>query len=114
MPPQIGSAARAAKVLSVPLLNAGDGVGEHPTQALLDIFTIAAERRAILEKQGQSLGADFGLDGLHITMVGDLKNGRTVHSLSKLLTHFKVHINFVSPGKFLTQHRQHALVKQLR
>lgn len=96
--PQMGSAARAAKVLNVPLLNAGDGVGEHPTQALLDIFTIAAERRTILEKQGSALGADFGLDGLHITMVGDLKNGRTVHSLSKLLTHFKVHINFVSPA----------------
>lgn len=76
--PQAGSAAAAAAALRrlrrpqhVPLLNAGDGVGEHPTQALLDVYTI--ERR--LNR----------LDGLTIAMVGDLKHGRTVHSLAKLM-----------------------------
>jgi len=81
--PETGSAARAAAVLDIPLINAGDGVGEHPTQALLDLYTMHGE-----------LGP---VDGLTITMVGDLKNGRTVHSLSKLLLHFKCRLNFVSP-----------------
>ena len=55
-----------------PVINAGDGVGEHPTQALLDVFTIRSE---------------FGtVKNMTITMIGDLKNGRTVHSLAKLLT----------------------------
>jgi len=62
---------RAALHCRKPLLNAGDGVGEHPTQALLDIFTIRDE---------------FGtVNGLTITMVGDLKHGRTVHSLARLV-----------------------------
>lgn len=81
--PETGSAARAGAVLDIPLINAGDGVGEHPTQALLDLYTMHGE-----------LGP---VDGLTITMVGDLKNGRTVHSLSKLLLHFKCRLNFVSP-----------------
>jgi len=81
--PETGSAARAASVLDIPLINAGDGIGEHPTQALLDLYTIQAE---------------FGrIEGLNVTMVGDLKYGRTVHSLAKLLTHFPGKINLVSP-----------------
>lgn len=65
------------------MINAGDGIGEHPTQALLDIFTIRQE---------------FGtVNKLTITMVGDLKNGRTVHSLAKLLTLYDVQLNYVSP-----------------
>lgn len=67
--PVIGSAAQAAAVMEKPLLNAGDGAGEHPTQAMLDGFTIMNE-----------LGK---LDGLHVTMLGDLKHGRTVHSLAR-------------------------------
>lgn len=67
-----------------PVINAGDGVGEHPTQALLDIFTIR-----------QEIGT---VNKLTITMVGDLKNGRTVHSLAKLLTLYDVQINYVSPS----------------
>jgi aspartate carbamoyltransferase len=67
----------------VPIVNAGDGVGEHPTQALLDLFTILAE-------QGR-------IDGLSVTMMGDLKHGRTVHSLSRLLGMYDVTINYVSP-----------------
>jgi aspartate carbamoyltransferase catalytic subunit len=81
--PEIGSAAAAAGYAGVPVINAGDGAGEHPTQALLDLFTIREE-----------LGK---VDGLQVAMVGDLRNGRTVHSLTKLLAHFDVSLRFVSP-----------------
>lgn len=81
--PEIGSAQEAADAASVPVLNAGDGPGEHPTQALLDLFTIQEE-----------LGT---LDGLTISMVGDLRYGRTVHSLTKLLLKYNVKLRFVSP-----------------
>eukprot|EP00163_Fabomonas_tropica_P004427 TRINITY_DN1389_c0_g1_i4.p1 TRINITY_DN1389_c0_g1~~TRINITY_DN1389_c0_g1_i4.p1 ORF type:complete len:2183 (+),score=585.91 TRINITY_DN1389_c0_g1_i4:415-6963(+) len=81
--PQQGAATRAAKVASVPIINAGDGVGEHPTQALLDVFTIREEMGTV--------------NGLTVTMVGDLKHGRTVHSLSKLLMCYRVRLIFVSP-----------------
>lgn len=81
--PQVGSAREAAKFASVPILNAGDGPGEHPTQALLDLFTIQ-------EELGQ-------IDGLKIAMVGDLRFGRTVHSLTKLLLQYDVTLRFVSP-----------------
>ena len=81
--PEVGSAATAAQYASIPVINAGDGPGEHPTQALLDLFTIREE-----------LGR---LDGLKIAMVGDLRFGRTVHSLTKLLLHHDVSLRFVSP-----------------
>ncbi len=81
--PEIGSANRAAGAAGVPILNAGDGAGEHPTQALLDLFTIREE-----------LGT---IDGLKIAMVGDLRYGRTVHSLTKLLMKYDVKLRFVSP-----------------
>lgn len=81
--PQIGAAKLAADYASVPVINAGDGAGEHPTQALLDLFTIREE-----------LGK---VDGLKVAMVGDLRNGRTVHSLTKLLLHFDISLTFVSP-----------------
>ena len=83
--PEMGSAAIAAEAASKPVLNAGDGVGEHPTQALLDLFTIFSE-----------LG-EGEIDGLTVTMLGDLKYGRTVHSLARLLTLFDVKLNYVSP-----------------
>jgi len=73
----------AANVSPVPIINAGDGVGEHPTQAFLDVYTIREE-----------LGT---VNGLTITMVDDLKNGRTVHSLVKLLCLYQVNLIFVSP-----------------
>ncbi len=74
----------AARFSLVPIINAGDGAGEHPTQALLDIYTIQKE-----------LGK---IDGISIAMVGDLARGRTVHSLSYLLGKFSdVKIYFVSP-----------------
>ena len=81
--PEIGSAAQAANYSAVPILNAGDGAGEHPTQALLDIFTIYEE-----------LGT---LDNITVTMVGDLRFGRTVHSLTQLLLSYNVKLRFVSP-----------------
>ncbi|MCE5208813.1 MAG: aspartate carbamoyltransferase [Chloroflexi bacterium] len=81
--PEVGSVATAAKFTRKPIINAGDGIGEHPTQALLDLFTI-------LEELGH-------VDGLTITMLGDLKYGRTVHSLSRLLSLFDVKLNYVSP-----------------
>jgi carbamoyl-phosphate synthase/aspartate carbamoyltransferase/dihydroorotase/carbamoyl-phosphate synthase/aspartate carbamoyltransferase len=81
--PEIGSARVAADYSAVPVINAGDGAGEHPTQALLDLFTIQEE-----------LGR---IDGLKIAMVGDLRFGRTVHSLTKLLTQYDVSLRFVSP-----------------
>lgn len=81
--PEVGAAATAARYASKPIINAGDGVGEHPTQALLDLFTIVQE----LER----------LDGLRVAMVGDLKYGRTVHSLTKLLLNYNVEFVFVNP-----------------
>lgn len=81
--PEVGSAAMAAQAARKPVINAGDGVGEHPTQALLDLFTIEEE-----------LGR---VDGLTVTMVGDLKYGRTVHSLARLLSLYRVRVNYVSP-----------------
>ena len=81
--PEVGASALAAEYARKPVINAGDGVGEHPTQALLDLFTI-------LEELGYA-------DGITVTMLGDLKYGRTVHSLARLLSLFDVHINYVSP-----------------
>lgn len=82
--PDAGSADKAASVSPVPFINAGDGPSQHPTQALLDLYTIQKEH-------GQ-------IDGLHITMVGDLRYGRTVHSLSFLLGLYKdVSFTLVSP-----------------
>lgn len=81
--PEVGSAAIASKAARKPVINAGDGIGEHPTQALLDAFTIHEE-----------LGR---IDGLTATLLGDLKHGRTVHSLARLLALYKVKLNYVSP-----------------
>jgi aspartate carbamoyltransferase catalytic subunit len=80
-----GSAKVAADVSTVPVINAGDGSGQHPTQALLDLYTIKDSFSAI--------------DGLTIAMVGDLKYGRTVRSLSYLLTKYSnIKIYYVSPS----------------
>jgi len=88
--PDKGSAARAASVSRVPVLNAGDGNGEHPTQALLDIYTIHRELRVDLPS--------FDRDYLNITFVGDLKNSRTIHSLILMLSQFpKMNFVCISP-----------------
>lgn len=76
--PEAGSVAQFAHASLVPVINAGDGAAEHPTQALLDIYTIEEEFAA----------RDKEIDGAHVLFVGDLKYGRTVHSLMKLLSLF--------------------------
>jgi len=81
--PENGAAKFAADFTRMPVINAGDGSGEHPTQGLLDILCMA-------EEHGK-------LDGLQVAMVGDLKYGRTVHSLSQMLSHFNVKMHFISP-----------------
>ena len=91
--PETGSAAIAAKAARKPIINAGDGVGEHPTQALLDTFTIFEE----LGPSGALRTSSGQVDGMTVTMLGDLKYGRTVHSLARLLSLFKVKLNYVSP-----------------
>ena len=83
--PDNGAAETAAKVSSVPIINAGDGNSEHPTQTIIDGFTIYN----FFNKK---------LSNLRVTLVGDLKNGRTVKSLVKLLNRFENnHFNLVSP-----------------
>jgi aspartate carbamoyltransferase catalytic subunit len=81
--PDIMSAQDAAQGATVPFVNAGNGSHEHPTQALLDLYTIQKER-------GQ-------IDGLHIALVGDLRYGRTVHSLTHALRHWNVTLTLISP-----------------
>lgn len=80
--PKPGAVAVAAEVADKPVINAGD-----PTQALLDLFTIQ-------EKLGR-------IDGLNVTLLGDLKNGRTVHSLAKLLSKYDVSLNYISPKELV-------------
>lgn len=72
--PEKGTAQRVADVADIPVINAGDGIGEHPTQTFLDLYTIQKKFRT--------------LSGLRIAMVGDLKNGRTIHSLLRGLAYF--------------------------
>lgn len=92
------------RVTAATRTNPGDGVGEHPTQALLDAFTITSEVRhcasfaqwSAAHLRAAQLGS---LDGITVTMVGDLKHGRTVHSLARLLSLFSVKLNYVSPGE---------------
>ena len=81
--PKAGSARYASEVGSVPIINAGDGANQHPTQCLLDMYSIR-------KTQGT-------LDNLDIAFVGDLKYGRTVHSLVMALTHFNCRFHLVSP-----------------
>ena len=86
-----GAAQRAAAVSPVPIINAGDGIGEHPTQTLLDLYTIWNEKG--------------GIDNLTITLMGDLKNGRTIHSLLQSLEHYNVKINLISPDNLTAPFR---------
>lgn len=78
-----GSARELAEGAGVPVINGGDGSGQHPTQALMDLYTIQKERGR--------------LNNLTVTLAGDLKNGRTVHSLSWLLGKYGPRLYFVSP-----------------
>jgi len=78
-----GSARLAAEAASVPVINGGDGANQHPTQTLLDLYTIQKAKRK--------------LNGLRIGFLGDLKYGRTVHSLAIALSHWEVDLYFIAP-----------------
>ncbi len=80
--PSEGAATMAAEFVDVPLVNAGDGAGQHPTQTLLDLYTIRE---------------NAGLDDITVGIMGDLKYGRTVHSLAAALTNFDIRQQFISP-----------------
>ncbi len=82
--PNEGAAKLASQFSSKPVINAGDGAGQHPTQTLLDLYTIKTEKKKIKD--------------LNIVMVGDLKYGRTVHSLSYALAKFGANLTFVAPN----------------
>jgi aspartate carbamoyltransferase catalytic subunit len=95
---EAGAAARAAAVSEVPIVNAGDGPGEHPTQALLDLYTIAEE-----------LGR---VDGLHVALCGDLRYGRTARSLALLLSLYPgVRLTFCAPDVVQMRHDIQALMR---
>ncbi len=96
-----GSARFASEVSSVPVINAGDGANQHPTQCLLDMYSI-------LKTQGK-------LENLHVAFVGDLKYGRTVHSLTIALTNFNCTFHLVSPEelKLPSSVKQHIKDKNL-
>jgi aspartate carbamoyltransferase catalytic subunit len=82
--PVEGASAIAAKSISIPVINAGDGAGEHPTQAILDLYTISAYKDIFGKK-------------IRVGFVGDLKYGRTIHSLIKLLSKYNTEFVFISP-----------------
>ena len=81
--PRQGAAQYSADAVNIPILNAGDGAGNHPTQTMLDLFTIRE--------------AHGSLEGLNVMMVGDLRYGRTTHSLSHALVRFGAKLTLVSP-----------------
>jgi aspartate carbamoyltransferase catalytic subunit len=81
--PQEGAARLAAHFANKPVINAGDGAGQHPTQTMLDLFTIRKEKK--------------NLEGINVVILGDLKYGRTVHSLSEALAMFGAQLTFVAP-----------------
>ena len=92
--PQKGSALMAANVATIPVINAGDGNGEHPTQALLDIFTIKTE----LMKFDLDISSVYREKNIVVTFIGDLKNSRTIHSLIHVLCLFpKISFYFIHP-----------------
>ena len=95
--PLEGSARLAAEVSPKPVINAGDGANQHPTQTLLDLFTICECQKQI--------------DGLSIAIAGDLKYGRTVHSLCLALLHYRVRLYFISPESLSLPE---AIVQELR
>ena len=100
--PEAGSVSEFASASRVPVINGGDGANEHPSQALLDLYTIRSE----LAGRGRDI------DGLRIAMVGDLRFGRTVHSLSRLLGRFNnVSVRWVSPAELKMPE---GLVEELR
>jgi aspartate carbamoyltransferase catalytic subunit len=99
--PLEGSVRYASEISQVPVINAGDGSNQHPTQTLLDLYSIR-------KTQGK-------LDDLHITMVGDLKYGRTVHSLLMAMSHFNPRFRFIAPKELLMpdEYKKYLLSKKI-
>lgn len=96
--PMEGSARQMAEGANIPVINGGDGPGQHPTQALLDVYTLLKEKGT--------------LDGLTVMMSGDLKYGRTVHSLLMLLRHFDVKMIFASPDELKLPKEFHGFLRE--
>ena len=96
--PLEGAARLAAEFSDVPVINAGSGAEEHPTQALLDLYTILKEKKTI--------------DGLNITLMGDLRYGRTVHSLAYALSLYNVKLSLVSPDLLRMRREVSDAIKQ--
>ncbi len=96
--PLEGAARYASEISRVPIINAGDGANQHPTQTLLDMYSIQ-------KTQGT-------LDGLNITMVGDLKYGRTVHSLLQAMSLFDTRFTFIAPQELAMPNEYKALLKE--
>jgi len=96
--PVEGASTLAARSIKIPVINAGDGAGEHPTQGLLDLYTI--HRRGYLERP------DFS-----IAFVGDIRYGRTIHSLVQLLSHFKARMIFISPPELRLPEKYRTLLE---
>jgi aspartate carbamoyltransferase catalytic subunit len=96
--PLEGAARLAAEFSDVPVINAGSGAEEHPTQALLDLYTILKEKGTI--------------DGLNITLMGDLRYGRTVHSLAYALSLYNVKLSLVSPDLLRMRREVSDAIKQ--
>ena len=96
--PLEGAAKMASRFAKIPIINAGSGSGEHPTQALLDLLTITEE--------------GLKLDGLNIGIMGDLKYGRTVHSLAVLLSNYEVNLYFISPKDLMLRNRDKEFLRQ--
>jgi len=97
--PVEGASALAAQTISIPVINAGDGAGEHPTQGLLDLYTIAHYKK-LDEKP------------LNIGFVGDIKYGRTIHSLIQLLSHFDCHFTLISPKELQLDEKYISFLKK--
>ena len=102
--PEAGSVSEFSEASRVPVINGGDGANEHPSQALLDLYTMKKE----LSDKGKNL------DGLRIALIGDLKNGRAVHSLCKLLSHYSdITFNLIAPKELeLSEELEESLTKQ--
>jgi len=98
--PVVGASSIAAQSISVPVINAGDGAGEHPTQGILDLYTIHKRKNLSASKN------------INIGFIGDIKYGRTIHSLVKLLWHYNVNFTFISPPELALPTEYEALLQE--
>ena len=106
--PKEGASQLAAQNLSIPIINAGDGSGEHPTQALLDLYTIDKHKHLTISQTKEKRKK------LKIAFVGDIKYGRTIHSLYKLLMHFEIEMIFISPQELKLAEKDRENLKKNR